>query len=409
MKTKAMLKDYFKAITNVASPGDTREELTSLVIQVLNASRDPLSPRRIAKAILRIKQDVVPQPIYDPHKTYQKGQRLYHASPKCQGWFVVQDVQGNALIAQFDDGRCMKLVHGSGLEQRLAFPMSAEAYLAAKVEKLLPSIPGLYQQNGLWFNRPVRQEAVSRHKLDRPTDMQSQLSTLASQRSTAHTRLATAQETLEEILRKYKIQCFYHITYIKNLPGILKEALLCHNKVKEYHDISNLEIQGARHYKRIPLYPKLTLHDCVPLFVAPKPPMLSALREQQPEIIYLHVGPQVLTLSQVVFTDGNARSNVTRFYNRLDDLRYLDWEILRAHYWGSDDPAKHKENKRQRSAEVLIPGFIPSSYIQCITVMTPDTRLRALKIVKEANKEIRVTIDTGMYYPITSHDLFIGQ
>ena len=59
---------------------EMNEELTSLVIQVLNASRDPLSPRRIAKAILRIKQDVVPQPIYDPHKTYQKGQRLYRGN-----------------------------------------------------------------------------------------------------------------------------------------------------------------------------------------------------------------------------------------------------------------------------------------------------------------------------------------
>jgi hypothetical protein len=384
------------------------EKLTSLIIQVLNAARDPLSPRKIAEAILRIKQDVVPQPIYDPHKTYQRGQRLYHASSKCQEWFVVQDVQGNALIAQFDDGRCMKLVHGGGLEQHLAFPMSAEAYLAAKVEELLPSIPGLYQQNGLWFNRPIRQEAVARHKLDRPTDMQSQFSTLVPKRSTAHPAstvracLATAQETLEATLRKYQIDCFYHITYIKNLPGILKEGLLCHNKVKEYHDISNLEIQETRHYKRIPLYPKLTLHDCVPLFVAPKPPMLSALREKQSEIIYLHIDPQVLTLSQVVFTDGNARSNATRFYNRLDDLRHLDWEILWAHYWGSDDPAKHQENKRRRSAEVLIPGCIPSPYVQCITVMTPDTRLRALKIVKEAKKEIRVTIDTGMYYPIPS-------
>ena len=390
----------------------TNEELKSLILQVLNAFCYPLSPKKIAEAILRINQDVVPQPIYNPYKTYQKGQRLYHTSPRCQGWFIVREVQRNRLLTEFENGQRMKLIHGGGLKQYPGFPVTIEAYLVEKIEELLPSIPELYQQNGLWLKRPIRQEPIKESQVDRLTEIQGKFSTfmpkppITHSVSTPHTRSVTAQETFEMVLKEYQIRCFYHITYVENLPGTLKEGLLCRNKVKEYHDISNLEIQDYRHYKRIPPYPKLTLHDCVPLFVAPKPPMLSALREQQPEIIYLHIDPKILTLPQVVFTDGNARNNATRFYNRLDELSNLDWEILRMTYWGSDDPIKHKENKRRRSAEVLIPECIPPLYIQRITVMTPDTQRRVLNIVKETKKEIRVIIDAGMYYPITNLNFY---
>lgn len=386
----------------------SNEELRSLIIQVLNVFRSPLSTKKIAEAILQINQDVVPQPIYDPYKTYQKGQRLYHTSSKCQGWFVVQAVQGDRLFAQFDNGQRMKLIHGGGLKQHPEFPVTDKAYLAEKVERLLPSIPGIYQQDGLWLKRPIRQESIPEYQLDKLTEMRGQLSTLMPRppvtypASTSHTHPVIVQQMLEVVLQEYQIRCFYHITHVENLVGILKVGLLCRSKIKEYHDISNLEIQNHRHYKHIPCYPKLTLHKCVPLFVAPKPPMLSALREQQPEIIYLHIAPKILILPQAVFTDGNARNNATRFYSRLVDFKNLDWKILRMHYWGSDDPIKHTENKRRRSAEVLIPNCIPSSYIQCITVMSPDTQRRVLNIIKEAKKEIRVIINSNMYYPITN-------
>jgi len=121
--------------------------------------------------------------------------------------------------------------------------------------------------------------------------------------------------------------------------------------------------------------------------------MLSARRELQEKIIYLHIDPHVLDLPNVVFTDGNARSERTAFYDRLEDLKRLDWKILRAKYWGDNDREKHDENKRRRAAEVLVPDCIPVSYSQRITVMTPDTRDQAAEIVRKVGRNIPICED----------------
>lgn len=128
--------------------------------------------------------------------------------------------------------------------------------------------------------------------------------------------------------------------------------------------------------------------------------MLSAIREQQKEIIYLHIDPDALNLPRVVFTDGNARSNKTKFYNRLEDMKHLDWEILRAEYWGAHDDPEHNENKRRRAAEVLVPDCVPVSYIRCITVMGYDTYHQVVEIVHKARlkQNIPIYIDRNMYF-----------
>jgi hypothetical protein len=212
--------------------------------------------------------------------------------------------------------------------------------------------------------------------------------------------------TLKSNLEKFGIGCLYHITQLANLPGILKDGLLCNAEMKrrsiKYQDISNLEIQEHRHHKRIPLNRKLTLHDCVPLFFAPKPPMLSALRDQQLEIIYLHFDPKIFVLPSVYYTDGNARSEATHFFNRIDDLAKLNWDILRASYWNNSDPTKNKENKRLRSAEVLVAKSIGSSHIMKISTMNQKAKLQVAKFLREAGRSIPVVIDSRMYFPLAS-------
>jgi len=210
---------------------------------------------------------------------------------------------------------------------------------------------------------------------------------------------ASTPAEVEGVCQEHRIECFYHITHLDNLCGILANGLLCHNNVKDYHDISDSEIQDRRHFKTLSQNRWVTLHDCACLFVAPMPPMLSVRRDQQAEVIYLHVDPSVLALPGVEFTDGNAASNNTRFYHKIESLGRLDWAILRARYWASDDPEKRDENKRRRSAEVLVPWCVPLSHIRGITVMTRQTYDEVSRIVREANEDIPVRIDPRMYYP----------
>jgi hypothetical protein len=202
-----------------------------------------------------------------------------------------------------------------------------------------------------------------------------------------------------ELCDSQKLDAFYHITHTDNLPGILTEGLLCHRQARPARDISNPEIQQHRADKPIPGAHGRTLHDCVPLFFAPRPPMLSALRDEQAAIIYVLVKCCVLLLPGVVCTDGNARSNTTTFLSRLDDLRRLDWGLLRAKYWNHQDPEQHRENKRRRSAEVLVPHCIPRVYIERIVVMTEQARKEAAAILHNAQSDIPVISDPELYYP----------
>jgi hypothetical protein len=212
---------------------------------------------------------------------------------------------------------------------------------------------------------------------------------------------AQKREQISRICRRYGIDYFHHLTAIGNLQSILSQALLCYNRAPQHTDISNQSVQSNRRFKQIPQHSDLYVHDCVPLFVAPRPPMLIARRKDQVGIVYLHIDPLVLSLPRVAFTDGNAANAATTFFVNLDDMARLDWAVLRAHYWGcQDDEAQHKENMRRRGAEILVAGCIPVHFIHAISVMVPETQRQASQIVSSAGRKMPVRLDRSLYYPL---------
>lgn len=215
------------------------------------------------------------------------------------------------------------------------------------------------------------------------------------------TRLrAIKEKQLPIVCSQYYIREFYHLTHVDNLEGIIQKGLLCHNKVGKHIDISNSKIQAGRHHKFLPMYPGRTIHDCVPLFISPKPPMLYVQQKEQEQIVYLRINPKILLLSEVVFTDGNARSNDTQFFDDLEKLNHLDWDLLHRQYWGSDDPEQHQENKRRRSAEVLVPNQIPHTYFTHITVYNKEIYSQVQQILAKLSVSIPTRIETRFYYNI---------
>ena len=69
--------------------------------------------------------------------------------------------------------------------------------------------------------------------------------------------------------------------------------------------------------------------------------------------------------NRFLFSDGNAASKKTQFYDSLNDLDKIPWDVLNGKYWG-DFP----DGKRKRCAEVLVypridPQFITSIHVCC--------------------------------------------
>ncbi len=144
------------------------------------------------------------------------------------------------------------------------------------------------------------------------------------------------------------------MTHIKNIPGIFKNGILCKNlltqKKIKFEDVSDAEIQFTRSQITILKGSQYTLHDYVPCFFGARPPMLYAISKKgtlQSDMVYVLVDWNILSLKTTWFTDGNARTQGTNFYQGVANLCYVDFASCGLNYWFN------KEFRRKKQAEVL--------------------------------------------------------
>lgn len=196
-------------------------------------------------------------------------------------------------------------------------------------------------------------------------------------------------------------KCVFHITHIKNLPKIVKDGLLCRNLVQsqrvQYENISDAGIQVVRSIICVPPGSSHTLHDYVPTFFGARPPMLYAIRfkgNQQEEIVYLLINWEVISLPTTYFTDGNARTQGTKFFCDPSDLSNVDFEAVSAQYWGN----KGDEYKRRKQAEVLVFQKINLVDIKGFAVYNEAAKLRVEKILQAQSVSKPIYITPEYYF-----------
>jgi hypothetical protein len=174
----------------------------------------------------------------------------------------------------------------------------------------------------------------------------------------------------------------YHITHIRNLPSILEAGgLMATNSLRRqrinYVDIAYQGIQDRRATTRVPCGAEGVLHDYVPFYFAPRSPMLYTIhkgnvesyREGQAPVIHLVCAAEAIEAAKIcfVFTDGHAVMGYTDYFDELQDLAAIDWEIMEAKYWADTD--EDGDRKRRRQAEFLIHQFCPWTLIEEIGVI----------------------------------------
>ncbi len=201
---------------------------------------------------------------------------------------------------------------------------------------------------------------------------------------------------IEKILSKHRINCLYHITDKDNLFSIVKHGLKSHDIAHGKYcptDIANPEVNQRRSDIMIGDKP---LHEYVPLYFAPKNPMSSKRRDSK--LAILHVDREVIRKPNVIFTDGNAASSYTIFFNDINDLDKLDWKCLKAQYWSD-----FIDGTRKRCAEVLVPHEINLNYIKEISVKNERIRNELIEFLPvndeeyDDEKEFRTSIDDTFY------------
>jgi|TARA_B100001964_G_scaffold240356_1_gene309935 hypothetical protein len=170
--------------------------------------------------------------------------------------------------------------------------------------------------------------------------------------------------------------------------------------------IAHQHIKERRARKVVPVASGGTLADYVPFYFAPRSPMLFAIhkgavedyRESQREILHLVSSIDAVQPggSPWCFTDGHAEM-LSSFSDDLEDLdEYVDWPIMRAHYWA--DTADDNDRKRRRQAEFLVHRFFPWAAISEIGVVDDEMAMTVSDQLDGSANIPAVNIQRSWYY-----------
>lgn len=193
-------------------------------------------------------------------------------------------------------------------------------------------------------------------------------------------------ETIKESFEKFGVTSFWHMTHVDNIRTILKRGILsntqAYNNARPV-DISDHGVQKRRG-KTDPIY-RRNLHDYTPTYLNIKNPMLFVKGDIQNKICLIELSLSILSENSFLFTDGNAAAKITAFYNSVNDLKRLPWDVLNAEYWND-----FEDGKRKRCAEVLVYPNISPQYIKKIYCNSYETleRLTDLPVPSAISEEL---------------------
>ena len=203
----------------------------------------------------------------------------------------------------------------------------------------------------------------------------------------------------------------YHITHLNNLPSILEVGgLLANSRLQQarmpFCDISYERIQERRARTHVPCGAGGVLHDYVPFYFGFRSPMLYTINrgnvpgcpEGQTPILHLVTTAEAIDAQELAFafTDGHAVVSYSEFYDSLEDLDQVDWEIMRASFWADTD--EDGDRKRRRQAEFLVYEFLPWNLIAEIGVIDPTIQQQVQEILQDMNQATPVRVCRSWYY-----------
>ena len=139
-----------------------------------------------------------------------------------------------------------------------------------------------------------------------------------------------------------------------------------HSQRPDFREIGNLELISKRHTRVVPLKPGGTLSDYIPFYFTPHSPMLYNIKTgfSVPQLPMRKIA--VLTTSlikiqqqgiQFVFTDRHAYLVLAQYYNSLNKLDCVDWNLLNSRDFKRDHNNPGKFERYQ--AEALVHRHVP--------------------------------------------------
>jgi hypothetical protein len=146
--------------------------------------------------------------------------------------------------------------------------------------------------------------------------------------------------------------------------------------------------------------------DYAPFYFAPQSPTLYAITNGrvaeyqggQARLIFLVTDlARLVSLGlPFVFSDGNCASAVTAFYDSLEDLDKVDWELMRAKWWF--DTPEDPDRRRRRAAELLVHQRVSWEAFLGIVTMNDETAEIVRSELCRMKVELPVAVRRGWYF-----------
>lgn len=200
----------------------------------------------------------------------------------------------------------------------------------------------------------------------------------------------------------------FRIVHRINFPWILDHGMYCRNSAihdPDYRTIGNTELIDKRHHRDVPIAPNGTLSDYIPFYFTPFTPMMLNIKTgyggitrvpSEDVIIFVSSLRNLAKLGRTfVYTDRHAYLVNAEFYNDLDDLDQIDWQILQNRDFrrDPDDPGKLERYQ----AEALVHDHMPIEAFLGVICYTDRIQEQLSQIVSSSGQDLQVLKRTGWY------------
>lgn len=196
------------------------------------------------------------------------------------------------------------------------------------------------------------------------------------------------------------------MVHFDNLEYLLRNGMCTRNH--KLADPNYINIGDNNLIRQRQIFPvKITppggnLGDYVPFYFGGRSPMLLNIKtgyrgiqqRSQADIVFVVCSIEYILKhcpDKWCFTDGHAKNNFTVFFNSIDDLDKVDWNIVDMQYWKNSE--EDLDRMRKKEAEFLVKDYVPVSCIKELAVFDEQRKQEVEATVRQLGLDIPVKID----------------
>ena len=197
----------------------------------------------------------------------------------------------------------------------------------------------------------------------------------------------------------------FRIVHIDNVEYLLTHGMFTKTHAQadpNYINIGDSGLIAQRNTYPVGINPPNgVLGEYVPFYFGPLSPMLLNIKtgyrgitqRPQEDIVYIVCKASTIVeeCEEWCFTNGHAKDRLTEFYNDINDLCEVYWDVVSLRYWHPIEYFLDRQVRKQ--AEFLVKHHVPVSCISSIVVLNQTKKEFVEEIIKRLGLEILVQVN----------------